>query len=206
VTLDSIRIAIGLLAAAAVPDTPPYRHIDHPPDPAAQLAEMVAIFDGICLRAFPDDKAVARAMADRKADALSGAQVRRYLHQDPGVGWRIAGRTAAFDVTIEAPPFHACGVRTLTAAGFPDMAPYRALADRFEAGGGYRPLAPYDQIGGNVRSRATGESRDTGNGGAESLFSFSTTPTPETRTPAQDSIEIRFVHQFAPPPPVGPKA
>jgi hypothetical protein len=162
---------------------------------------MLTIFDGICLKAFPNDKAVAGAMTDRKAEPLSEAQVRRYLHSDPGVGWRIDGRTAAFDVTIEAPPFHACGVRTLTVAGFPDMAPYRALADRFEAGRGYRPIAPYNQIAGNVHSWATGESRGLDDGASESLFSFSTTPTPEVRKPGCDAVETRFVHQLAPPPP-----
>ena len=81
-------------------------------------------------------------MSARGATAMADAEVRIYLHGDPGRGWNIAGRTARFQLTVEAPPYHACAVRTMTAAGFPDMAPYRALADRFESGGGYRTFGP----------------------------------------------------------------
>ena len=39
----------------------------NPPDPAAQLAELIEIYDSVCLRAFPNDGAVARTMEARGA-------------------------------------------------------------------------------------------------------------------------------------------
>ncbi|MDB5693166.1 MAG: hypothetical protein JWO81_2229, partial [Alphaproteobacteria bacterium] len=85
-------LAVLLLpgSAGAAPLT--YHRPVPAPDAAAQLAEMVALFDEICLKAFPDDAAVARAMAERHATAMIPADVRVYLHEDPGVGWEIVGR------------------------------------------------------------------------------------------------------------------
>jgi len=117
-------LAAAMLAGPAQPS--PYRPPANLPDPAAQRDEMIALYDEICLRAFPDDKAAGDAVARHGATPLTDAQVRVLLHEDPGIGWAVDGRTGRFNVTIEAPPFHACAVRTMTAAGFPDFGPYRA--------------------------------------------------------------------------------
>ena len=188
--LAAAMLATMPAAAAAQYETPV-----NPPDPAVQLAEMVEIYDSICLRAFPDDAAVARAMAGRGATAMTGAEVSIYLHDDPGRGWNLTGRTGTFHLTVEAPPFHACGLRATTVAGFPDMAPYRALADRFEAGGGYRSFGPQSMDVGNVHTTGAGEQRER-QGRAESLMVFLTTPTDKTRDPAHSAVEVRFVHQI----------
>jgi hypothetical protein len=188
-------ILLGAMPAAAAGQ---YATPVNPPDPAAQLAELVEIYDTVCLRAFPDDAAVTRAMAARGAVPMGDAEVRIYLHDDPGRGWNLAGRTARFRLTVEAPPFHACGVRTMTAAGFPDMAPYRALADRFETGGGWRGFGPQRMDVGNVHSTGAGEQRE-GRGGTEALMVFLSTPTDKTRDAAHSAVEVRFVHQFSPP-------
>ena len=180
-------------AAAAQYETPA-----NPPAPQAQLAEMIEIYDSVCLRAFPDDAAVTRAMAVRDAVPMSDAEVRVFLHDDPGRGWNLAGRTARFQLTVEAPPYRACGVRTMTAAGFPDMAPYRALADRFEAGGGYQGFDRQTMDIGNIHTIGEGEQRPT-RGGAEALMVFHATPSGKNRDPAHSGVEVRFVHQFAPP-------
>src|SRR3954464_821959 len=148
-------MAAGMPGAAAAQYETPV----NPPDPAAQLAELIEIYDSACLRAFPDDGAVARAMTARGATAMSEAAVRAILRDDPGRGWDIEGRTARFRLILEAPPFHACGVRTMTAAGFPDMAPYRGLADRFEAGGDWQRFGPQAMDFDNVHSVAAGEQR-----------------------------------------------
>src|SRR3954464_13443481 len=103
--------AVMPAAAAAQYETPAT-----PPEPAAQLAEMIELYDAVCLRAFPDDEAAARAMAARGATPMTDAEVRAILRDDPGRGWNVAGRTARFRLTIEGPPFHACGVRTMAAA------------------------------------------------------------------------------------------
>jgi len=190
-TLALILSGAAIPAAAAAQYETPV----NPPDPAAQLAEMIEIYDSICLRAFPDDEAVARAMTARGAAAMSEAEVRNLLHDDPGRGWNLAGRTARFQLTIEAPPYHACGLRTTTAAGFPDMAPYRALSDRFEAGGGYVGFGPISREVGDLHVSGGGEQRSTGRGG-ESLLVILTTPNEATRDAAHSAVEVRFTHQI----------
>jgi len=185
----------AILLAAAPAAQAQYETPVNPPDPAAQLAEMIEIYDSICLRAFPDDEAVARAVAARGGTAMNEAEVRRYLHNDPGRGWDVAGRTARFHLTVEAPPFHACGVRTLTAAGFPDMAPYRALADRYEAGGGFEPIRSVSREIDNLTVTGAGEGRQGGPKGSETLLVMLTTPSPSTRDAAHSGVEVRFVHQ-----------
>lgn len=185
-------LAIMLPAAAAAQYEAPV----NPPEPAAHIAEMAALYDEICLAAFPDADAVARAVAGRGATPLSHEEVVAYLHDDPGRGWRIAGTTARFDVTIEDPPYHACGVRTLTAAGFPDMAPYRAVADRYESGKGFRRVDPVTMDVGNVTTTGGGDQRRTGSGG-EALLVFLTTPAQGHRDDGRTAVEVRFVHQFA---------
>src|ERR1043165_9182807 len=134
-----IKHASLFLSAFAMPSmaAAQYETPVNPAEPAAQLAELIGLYDSVCLRAFPDDAAVAGTVEAQGGTPMSTAEARIYLHDDPGRGWNLTGRTGTFRITVEAPPFHACGVRTMTAAGFPDMAPYRALADRFEAGGGY---------------------------------------------------------------------
>jgi len=184
-----------LLAAMPAAAAGQYETPANPPDPAAQLAELIEIYDAACLRAFPDDSAVARDMAARGATAMSEAEVRGILRDDPGRGWIIAGRTGRFRLIAEAPPFHACGVRTMTAIGFPDMAPYRGLADRFETGGGWQSFGPQTMNIGNIRSVGAGEQRDV-RGGTESLMVFLNTPDDKSRDAAHSAIEVRFVHQI----------
>jgi hypothetical protein len=182
---------IALPAAAAAQ----YQAPANPADPAAQLAEMIALYEQACLTAFPDDAAVTRLMEERGAAPLGREQVQAYLHDDPGRGWRIDGATARFDVTIEDPPYHACGVRTITAAGFPDLAPYRALADRYEAGGRYQRINPVTMNLGSVVSTGGGEGRQR-DGGQETLLVFNTTPAEGHRDNGQTAVEVRFVHQI----------
>lgn len=190
------RLALALAALAApAAAAAQYEVPANPPDPAVQLAELIEVYDNVCLRAFPNDEAAARALAARGASAMQGDEVRIYLHDDPGRGWNLRGRTGLFRVTIEAPPFHACGVRTMTAAGFPDMAPYRALADRFEAGGGYQSFPPVTRDVDNIRVSGGGERRVAG-GRAESLMVILSTPADKDRDPAHSAIEVRFVHQI----------
>ena len=191
----SFRAAI-LLAALPAAASAQYETPVNPPEPAAQLAEMIELYDSVCLSAFPDDQAVARAMAARGATAMTEPEVRRLLHDDPGRGWNLAGRTARFQLTIEAPPYHACGVRTITVAGFPDMGPYRALADRFEAGGGFQAIRSVTREIDNLTVTGAGEGRQ-GPNGAENLLVVLTTPSRATRDAAHSAVEVRFVHQVS---------
>jgi hypothetical protein len=190
-------LAAAMLAGPAQPS--PYRPPANPPDPAAQRDEMIALYDEICLRAFPDDRAAGDAVARHNATPLTPAQMRILLHEDPGVGWAVDGRTGRFNVTIEAPPFHACAVRTMTAGGFADFGPYRALADRYEAGAGYRAMNPMQFTRDNLEVGGGGEQRATSDGGTESLLVILTTPTRPYRDRGDTAVEVRFTHQFAPP-------
>jgi hypothetical protein len=187
----------ALIAAAPAGALAQYEAPGAPADPAAQLAEVLDVYDAACLRAFPDDEAVAREMAARGASALSEREVRIFLHDDPGRGWRIADRTGPISITIEAPPYHACAVRTMTAAGFTDMGPYRALAERFEAGGGYRAIPPESLDIEGLHMTAGGERRQRPEGGAESLLVILTTPAEGHRDKGQTAVEVRFVRQVA---------
>jgi hypothetical protein len=181
------------------PEPSPYAPPVNAAGPAAQLAEMLDIYDSACLRAFPDERAVARVMADRGASALSDAQVRVYLHEDPGYGWRIAGRTGIFNLTIENPPYHACAVRTMTASGFPDLGPYQALARRYEAGRGFAPMRHMQFTRDNIEVAGGGEQRSTPDGGSESLLVIVGTPIERFRARGDTAVEVRFTHQFARP-------
>jgi hypothetical protein len=194
----AVLIAAALATAPAIAQSP-YLAPANPADPAAHLAEMLALYDEVCLHVFPDDDAVARNLAGRGASALSPAQTRIYLHDDPGRGWRLEGRTARFDVTIEAPPFHACSVRTMTAAAFPNLQPYQDLATRFEAGRGFRSRSPMDMVRDNVRTVLGGDQLDFPDGRSEALMIAIATPVEKYRSRGETAVEVRFVHQFATP-------
>jgi hypothetical protein len=189
-SLVAVLMAAMPAAVAAQYETP-----INPPDPAAQLAELIDIYDSACLRAFPNDRAVAEAMTARGATPMSDAEVRGILRDDPGRGWIIAGRTARFRLILETPPYHACGVRTMTAVGFPDMAPYRGLAERFETGGGWQRFGPQSMEVDNTHSVGAGEQREV-RGSTESLMIFLNTPDDKSRDAAHSAIEVRFVHQI----------
>lgn len=186
----ALALALPGVAAAAQYEMPA-----NPPDPAAQLAEMLTLYDTICLGAFPDDAAVARLVEARSdATRMSRSDVERFLHDDPGIGWHLQGQTGMFELTIEqSPPYHACAIRTMTANGFPDLSTYQALADRFEAGKGYSPIQPMSMPVGELVTSATGETLQRGRRG-ESLLVFSTTPADGKGSRA--AIEMRFVHQI----------
>jgi hypothetical protein len=204
--MRTVALVAGVLLAAAVPAAAPaqYEPLVNPPDPAAQQAEMVALYDAVCLRAFPDDAAAARAVARYRASPLSREDVRRFLHDDPGMGWQIAGRTGRFHLTIEqAPPYHSCAVRAMTAAGFADMAPYQAAAARYARGRGFERFDPMDRVIRELRVVGGGERRVDPDGSSESLLVILTTPAGALRARGDTAVEVRFTHQYysAPRPP-----
>jgi hypothetical protein len=131
------------------------------------------------------------------ATAMSPDLVRSYLHADPGVGWMLAGRSALFEITIEAPPFHACGIRTLTASGFPDLSSYRRLADAFEAGQDVKKFGPQTFTRNNIETTGGGESWHRTDDRDEALLVLMAQLTPPIRVEGRDGVEVRFVHQIA---------
>jgi hypothetical protein len=196
----TILAAAAALCVAGVAQASPrsYDRPDPAPDPAAQLAEMLTLYDDICLKTFPDDAAVARTLEARGAVAMSEAEVRSFLHDDPGRGWRIAGRTATFNLTVEAPPYHACGVRTNTVAGFPSMQPYRDLVERYANGRSFQKIGPINREADGASSVGAGDMGMKGSL-AEGLLVFTAQPLPANRAAAGDAIQVRFVHQLVDP-------
>ena len=72
-------IMLALAAAAMpIPAAAQYETPVNPPDPAAQLAELIEIYDSACLHTFPDDGAVAQAMLIMEVRS-SSLQMRRQL-------------------------------------------------------------------------------------------------------------------------------
>ena len=190
-----IMAAAAMLAGPA--SAAQYEALTNPPDPVVQRDELIALYDEICLRAFPDDGATERAAVGHGGRPLSAADVRRFLHDDPGIGWSVQGRTGRFDVTIEqSPNYHTCAVRTMTANGFADLGPYQALAARFEQGRGFQRMQPADMDMGPLHVSGGGEQRTDRDGSAEALLIFLTRVSEAHRRRGDTAIEVRFAHQY----------
>jgi hypothetical protein len=197
-TILAAAAALCVAGTAPAAGQRPYERPDPAPDAAAQLAEMLTLYDEICLKAFPDDAAVARAVEARGGVAMTGAEVKSILHDDPGRGWHIAGKTAPFNLTVEAPPYHACGVRTNTIAGFPSMQPYQDLVARYGQGRTFQKVGPVNQEVGGNQSVGAGDMTMRGSL-AEGLLVFTVQPLPANRAVSGDAIQVRFVHQLVDP-------
>lgn len=169
-----------------------------PPTGDAALTRLVALYDEVCLQAFPIDGAVDKLMAARGATALTPAEVKVTLVNDPGRGWQVKDGDRDVYVFLELPPFHACSVRRFFTGGMPALAAYRTVADRFEADHpGFAPVSPYDADRGDLHVHAIGEQRLLPGGSQESLFVFDQhVIDPAKRAAGQTAINLRFVHQL----------
>lgn len=178
-------LALYMLAAAA-----------SPVDADQRLARMAGLYDQICLRTFPDDNAVAALMRAQNARELTEAEVRVTMRNDPARGWQLADRSAT--VWIEFPPYHACSVRW-SSPTIGNLAPYRAIADRYERSkGGFAPIRPMDGDQGDIHIHAVGERRVLPDKSTESLYIFDQHITnPARRAAGETGVSMRFVHQFA---------
>jgi hypothetical protein len=183
---------LGLAAATAV-------------DAGQRLSQMTALYEQVCLKAFPDDKAVAALMAKRGARELTRDEVKVTMRDDPARGWDIAQDGSA-SVWLEFPPFHSCSVRW-NAPDIGELHEYRAIADAYErARGGFHPIDPLEGDQGDIHIHAVGEQRVLPDRTAESLFVFDQhISDPKRRAAGETGVVLRFVHQFAPPPPGAPQ-
>ena len=191
----SILLAALAQAAAANPGPPTVSH-------------MTALYDQICLRTFPDDAAVDRAMAKRKAIALTPMQVKVTLHDDPGRGWVVKGKGQPVMVMLELPPFHACSVRALAGEGPHDLSALRTVTDAYkQSHPGFAAEPVFEGERGGIRIRAENEVRRLPDGTADSLMVIDQRVTdPAQLGPGQTAAPLRFVHQIkrAAPPAEGP--
>lgn len=165
-----------------------------------RLSHMTALYEQACLKAFPDDKAVESLMKAQDARELSPDEVKVTMGNDPARGWELKGGGAT--VWIEFPPFHACSVRWNTSE-VGDLGAYRQAADAYERGlAGFRPMAPMDANQGAIHIHAIGDQRVLQGQGAESLMVIDQhISDPKRREAGETGVVLRFVHQFAPPPP-----
>ena len=189
--------AAAMMSLAGPVSAAQYEALANPPDPVAQRDELIALYDEICLRAFPDEAAAAAAAARHNGTPLSAGEVRRFLHDDPGIGWAVRGRTGRFHVTIErSPPYHSCAVRVMTAGGFADLGPYQAVADAYERGRGFQRIPAVDTDVGDLHIAGGGERRLGPGDSSESLLVVMTSASPAGRARGQTAIEVRFAHQY----------
>ena len=161
-------------------------------------SRLTALYEDVCLKAFPDDAAVAVLMKAQNARELSVEEVKVTMVDDPARAWELPDQSAT--IWLELPPYHACSVRW-NAPQLGDLTTYRAIADRYEATlGGFQPIKPFDADYGDIHVHAIGEKRKRTDVPAESLFIFDQKITDAKRRQAGETgLSLRFVHQLAPP-------
>lgn len=166
--------------------------------PAAGVARMTALFDQVCLKAFPDDAKVDAAMVAAKAIRLTDAQAQVTLRDDPGRGWVVKGGGAAVLVMLELPPYHACSVRGLVGDGLHDLAAFTRATDAYKsAHPGFAAEPPFDGERGGIRIHTTNEVRALPGGGTESLMVIAQTVIDAKQLGAGETASpLRFVHQI----------
>jgi hypothetical protein len=96
------------------------------------MTRMAALYDEVCLKAFPDDAAVDRLMAEKGAAPLTPEQAQITLRGDPGRGWLLKDGERNIQIMLELPPFHACSVpgRWPPASAFSNTAPQQTGSRR----------------------------------------------------------------------------
>jgi hypothetical protein len=168
------------------------------PEVEQKLSRMTALYEQVCLKAFPDDKAVEALMRAQGAHPLTTEEVKVTLRDDPGRAWETKDRDAT--IWIEFPPYHACSVRW-SAPQIGLLHEYRSIADNFERSkGGFSVMDPYDTDFGDIHVHAIGEQRTMNDGTAESLFVFDQHITdPKKRAAGETGYSVRFVHQIRSP-------
>jgi hypothetical protein len=171
------------------------------PAPAVRLERMTALYDEVCLKAFPDDAAVDAAMRQRGAVALSPSDVRVTLGDDPGRGWQLAGEDGYATVFVEMPPYHACSVRWPMPAVPTALDSYRAATDAYKrTRPGFTPSRPLDADMKDIHVHMESDQRPTDKGGFDTLMVVDQHITDlKRRLNGDTGVELRFVHQIADP-------
>ena len=158
---------------------------------------MAALYDEVCLKAFPDDEAVDRLMTAKGATPLTPEQVRVTFNDDPGCGWLLKDGQRNIQVMLELPPYHACSVRRTLMPGFA-IAEYRAITETYKSTRpGFAEMQPQLTEIQDFRISARGESRALPDGRTEALLVIDQQATdPGRRAAGAIGVDIRFVHQI----------
>jgi hypothetical protein len=124
----------ALLAALACAATPPTMRAAAAPGQeqgAQAAADMAALYQRLCLAAFPDPSAVGAALASLHAARVSPNETEGLLDGEPGSAWRIETATAQDILTIDDPPYNSCALLRITRDGFPTALPYIAAVQDY---------------------------------------------------------------------------
>lgn len=199
--------ALTLVAQPAAPASPatPNPRPGAPAVPSAdsdRLVRMVALYDELCLKTFPDDAAVDAMMAAKGARVLTPEEAKVTLRDDPGRGWLLTDGDRQVQVMIEMPPYHACSVRWMTAAGLADIGGYRTISTAYKASHpGFTAPQPLNTTQGGYEIRGVTEMRPLPAGAADALMIVEQRiADPARRAAGENGVSVRFVHQmFAPP-------
>jgi hypothetical protein len=103
------------------------------PAPAADVTQLIELFDSFCIAKFPDDAGLKGLAQTRGGIALTPEQVKAYLHGDPGYGWVVKLGSIPYVITIELPPYQACAVRRMTPSGAASVKGYVDAVNRYIA-------------------------------------------------------------------------
>jgi hypothetical protein len=161
-----------------------------------RVARMTALYEQICLKAFPDDKAVEAIMSARHARPLTQEEVKITMQDDPAEGWALGGDGNP-TVWIEFPPYHACSVRWNTPEPG-DLKAYRGVSAKYEkATGGFHAIDAFSKEVDGIGIHALGERRSSSDGSVESLFVIDQhVLDPNRRAEGETGYVVRLVHQF----------
>jgi hypothetical protein len=164
---------------------------------ASAADQHFTLYEQVCLKAFPDDRAVEALMKERNATEMSQEDVRVTMGADPARGWKLP---EGGSVWLELPPFHACSVRWNTPQ-IPNLGDYWAISEAYKnTRRGFTPMKPMDADKGDIHIHAVGDRRVLADNSVESLFFIDQHITDAKRRAAgQTGFSVRAVHQFAPP-------
>lgn len=162
------------------------------------LHGLIAIFDFVCLRTFPNEQALDGLNRVPGMRAMTSEEVRSYLKDDPGRGWLSSDGPSPIAVTIEAPPIHTCAVRMPTADGVIDELKWKEVVALAEgrAGGRFVTMKPSVHETGGISIHVIGDQRQNPDGSAEAFYLIRS-GTSQKRAGPEAAVEIRLVHQMA---------
>ncbi len=199
-SLRTLVMAAVMSAAVASTAWPADTKVYIPPDAVNQTDEagtrLVDAFARFCLQRFPN-QTVTGGNGGNDLVPMTPAQVKQYLHDDPGHGWTYRQDDGEYVVTVEDPPYHACAVRRLYADPPKYRFPYLFAIQTWAIGRNRGPMDFLPRQTGTVNGltiSANLAALPAAGGKPREVFMDITTPYPRVQ-----QTEIRLVRQIPPP-------
>jgi hypothetical protein len=127
-----LTISLALALAAVLPA--PHARAAGVNEELVEARDMADLYQRVCLKAFPNRAAVVATLAASQAKKLDAAAAGAALRGDPGSGWQVTTAVAAYQVTIEDPPFNTCAVSRMTPEGMATAVPYIVAVQDYARG------------------------------------------------------------------------